>query len=298
MKLPYLGESLALLTAVVWASSVILFRKSGESVHPLALNLFKTLLAVVLMLPTLWITQLKLIQNVPVNDYLLLIFSGILGIALADTLFFKSLNLLGASVIAIVDCLYSPFVIIMSYFWLGELMTGVQFIGTALIISALLAVTHTKGRGSLPLRTLLYGLLLSSSSLAMMVVGIVVIKPLLERTPLLWALEIRLMAAGIGLLIILLFSRERREIVQTLYSQRKWRFTLLGSFLGAYLSTMLWMAGMKFTKASVAGALNQTANIFIFIFAAVFLKEPINRVRLIAIVLAVGGAFLVFFGGS
>jgi len=67
--------------------------------------------------------------------------------------------------------------------------------------------------------------------------------------------------------------------------------------LGAYLSTILWMGGMKFTKASVAGALNQTANIFIFIFAAIFLKEPITKVRLLAIILAIGGAFMVFFGG-
>jgi drug/metabolite transporter (DMT)-like permease len=176
-------------------------------------------------------------------------------------------------------------------------MTGIQFVGTALIISALLTVTHTKGRGSLPLKDLLLGLFWSSSSLAMMAVGIVMIKPLLERTPLLWALEIRLLSAAIALAVILAFNRERREIIKTLYMQRQWRFTLLGSFLGAYLSTMLWMGGMKFTKASVAGALNQTANIFIFIFAAIFLKEPITKVRLLAIILAIGGAFMVFFGG-
>ena len=250
------------------------------------------------MFPTLWLINQELIRDVPINDYIWLIASGILGIAFADTLFFKSLNLLGAGVIAIVDSFYSPFVIVVSLLWLGELMTGIQFIGTALIISALLAVSQAKGRGSLPLKDLLLGLFWSSSSLAMMAVGIVMIKPLLERTPLLWALEIRLLSAAVGLAVILAFNRERREIMKTLYSQRKWRFTVLGSFLGAYLSTMLWMGGMKFTKASVAGALNQTANIFIFLFAAVFLKEPITKVRLLAILLAVTGAFLVFFGGT
>lgn len=288
---------LALLTAIVWASSVILFRKSGESVHPLALNFFKTVLAALLMFPTLWLIQQELIRDVPISDYMWLIASGILGIAFADTLFFKSLNLLGAGVIAIVDSLYSPFVIVVSLLWLGEIMTGIQFVGTALIISALLTVTHTKGRASLPLKDLLLGLFWSSSSLAMMAVGIVMIKPLLERTPLLWALEIRLLSAAIALTVILAFNRERREIIKTLNMQRQWRFTLLGSFLGAYLSTILWMGGMKFTKASVAGALNQTANIFIFIFAAIFLKEPITKVRLLAIILAIGGAFMVFFGG-
>jgi len=292
-----LGETLALLAAIVWALSVILFRKSGETVHPLALNLFKTVLAAGLMLPTLWLTSNLLFLEAPLNDYLLLILSGILGIALADTLFFKSLNILGAGVIAIVDSMYSPFVIILSMFWLGEMMTGMQFVGTAIIISAILAVTHSKGRGPIPLRQLLVGILYSSSALAMMVVSIVMIKPLLEVSPLLWALEIRLLAAAVGLLVILLFDRQRVRIVKTLYTQHKWRYTLLGSFFGAYLSTMLWMGGMKFTKASVAGALNQTTNIFIFIFAAIFLKEPITKVRLASIALAVVGALLVFFGG-
>ena len=121
-----------------------------------------------LMFPTLWIAHQELIRDVPFNDYLLLIISGIIGISLADTLFFKSLNLLGAGVIAIVDSMYSPFVIVVSLLWLGELMTSIQFAGTALIISAILTVTHSKGRGKLPMRDLMLGLFWSSSSLAMM----------------------------------------------------------------------------------------------------------------------------------
>jgi drug/metabolite transporter (DMT)-like permease len=42
--------------------------------------------------------------------------------------------------------------------------------------------------------------------------------------------------------------------------------------------------------------LNQLSNIFIFILAALVLKEPVTLRRLIAIILAFGGALLVFFG--
>ena len=59
---------------------------------------------------------------------------------------------------------------------------------------------------------------------------------------------------------------------------------------------MLWLAGMKYTLASTSAALNQTSNIFIFIFAAIFLKEKINLQRVIAILLGVSGVFLVSFG--
>ncbi|UCH79523.1 MAG: EamA family transporter [Candidatus Coatesbacteria bacterium] len=48
--------------------------------------------------------------------------------------------------------------------------------------------------------------------------------------------------------------------------------------------------------ASVASALNQTANVFIFIFAALLLREPITARRTVGIILGVVGAILVSFG--
>jgi drug/metabolite transporter (DMT)-like permease len=66
--------------------------------------------------------------------------------------------------------------------------------------------------------------------------------------------------------------------------------------VGAYVALVFWLAGMKFTQASTASALNQTSSVFVFIFAAFILKEPINMRRTIGIVLAVSGASLVMFG--
>jgi len=57
----------------------------------------------------------------------------------------------------------------------------------------------------------------------------------------------------------------------------------------------LWLAGMKYAQASTASALNQTSNIFIFIFAALLLKERITPLRLIAIIVGVAGAVMVTF---
>jgi len=59
---------------------------------------------------------------------------------------------------------------------------------------------------------------------------------------------------------------------------------------------VLWLAGMKYTLASIASALNQTSNIFVFTFAALLLREPINLQRVIGILLGVSGALLVTFG--
>ncbi len=292
---PYLGETMALGAAVAWAGAVILFKKSGEKVHPVGLNLFKDILAAALFLPTLYLMGETLFHPASVNDYLLLFISGVLGIGISDTFFFLCLNRLGAGLTAIVDCLYSPFIIGLSMVWLGETMTVGQIIGAIMIISAVLTVTSKKGSAHLSRLDLFLGITYGALAMATMAVGIVMIKPLLNRSPLLWVTEIRLAAGILVLLIFLAFHPRRRPIIRSIGSVRQWGYTFWGSFLGAYLSMIMWIAGMKFTKASIAAALNQANNVFIFILAAWFLKEAINRQRLLGIVLGVGGSLLVMF---
>ncbi|MCK7483443.1 MAG: EamA family transporter [Candidatus Moduliflexus flocculans] len=103
-----LGEILAAASGLVWAVAVVLFRVSGRRIHPLGLNLGKNLLAVAFILPTLLVLGEPLFPAVPAANVGLLLLSGVLGIAVSDTLFFHALNRLGASLTAIVDCFYSP----------------------------------------------------------------------------------------------------------------------------------------------------------------------------------------------
>lgn len=296
LHLPHLGEILALLCAIIWATAVILFRKSGETVSPLGLNLFKNVLALVLFVPTSLVLGVALLPDASLNDYLLLLASGVLGIAISDTLFFKSLNLLGAELSAIVDCLYSPFIIGLSVVFLYESMTGLQIFGVFLIVSTVLGVSGTGDRKHISRHDLILGVLFGVLAMAFMAVGIVMIKPLLDRSPLLWVVEVRLLAGCVGLGIYLLFHPGRGKIISSVLSVRNWQYMLPGSFLGAYLSMIVWMGGMKYTQASIAAALNQTSNVFVFILAAILLKEPVNAIRIIAIILAFAGAVIVSFG--
>jgi uncharacterized membrane protein len=295
-ELPYFGETLALITAVVWSISVILFKKSGETVGPLGLNLFKNTMTLLLMPPTMLLLGQVLFRPAPLNDYMLLMLSGVLGIGIADTLFFKSLNLLGAARSAIVDCLYSPVIILLSIFWLGERITVAQTVGALLIISAVFAIGRERGLGQITRSQLAAGILLGASSMLAMGVGIVMIKPILERSPVLWAIEVRLVGAAVSLFIILGFYWGRGAVVRSIRETKGWKYMIPGSFLGTYIALMFWIGGMKYAQASIASALNQTSNIFIFIFAAIFLKEKITRYKLIGIVLAVTGVFLVMLG--
>ena len=294
--IPHLGEATALMAALAWASAVILFRKSGETVHPVALNLFKNSLAFVLFLTTALVMGDTLLRQTALNDYLLLIVSGIIGVGISDTMFFTSLNRLGAGLSAIVDCLYSPFIIGLSVLFLSEVLNGLQIIGVVVIISAVLSATQFKSLSEVGRSNLIWGLFWGVLAMAAMAVSIVMIKPLLERSPLLWVTEIRLLGGIIALVVILMVYPKRRAVIRTLISSRGWLYTLSGSLVGAYLATLLWLAGMKYTQASIAAALNQTSNVLVFIMAALLLGERITSRRLLGIIMGVSGSFMVTFG--
>ena len=294
-SIPFLGESLSLLTAAIWAFAVILFRKSGETVHPLALNAFKNSLAIALLLPTLWFSGQTLFPQHSASVYLTLFLSGIIGIGIGDTLFFNSLNRLGAGLTGIVLCLYSPFIIVFSYLFLNESLTNVQLIGALLIITAVFITTIQRKPIGVTKRNVLYGVIYAILASAAMATGVVIMKPLLSTHYVIWVAEIRLLGGMAALLLILICHPGRRMIVNSLIRTHNWHYVLGGSFFGAYLAMIIWIAGIKYTQASVASALNQTSTIFIFIFAGLILKEPMNMRRTIGIVLAFSGAFLVSF---
>jgi drug/metabolite transporter (DMT)-like permease len=138
--------------AFFWAAAVIMFKKSGETFSPMALNLFKGVVTLVLLIPTLWIVGVPLFPVRPVNDWMLLGISGLLGITLADTFFFMALKRLGASRWAVVDCLYLPFIILISAFILNESIGLKGMIGALLVIAAIGADASSGSSPTMPAR--------------------------------------------------------------------------------------------------------------------------------------------------
>jgi len=287
-----LGEILAAASGLVWAIAVILFRISGRRIHPIGLNLAKCIIALVIMVPTLAVLGEPLAPAVPASTVGLLLLSGILGIAVSDTLFFYALNKLGASLTAIVDCFYSPFVIGLSFFLLGERLSLIQLLGAALVVSAVLTLSKEGKVEKLERKDLAAGILYGILAMFFVAFGIVMVKPILGSVSIFWATFVRIAGGAIALAVLVPFLKNRRAILAPLLERRNWKALVPAAFFGSYLSLILWMGGMKYAKVSVAAVLNQLNTIFIVIIAAIFLKERLTGWKVLAVALAFVGAYL------
>ena len=244
------------------------------------------------------ILRIPFFPEVPLNDWLLLGLSGILGITLADIFFFTALNKLGAGLVAIVECLYLPSVLFFSHLIIGEKLGPGGIMGSLLVLSAVLVGSVGKNgstRQNQFSRDNIWGIAAGILSILFLAIGIVIIKGVLEQTHVLWATLVRVIAGIISLLIIVICHPRRRQYFRELKFSRAWLTAFPASVCGNYFALVCWVAGMKYTTASQAAILNQMSSIFIFILAAIFLKEKITVNKTIAICLAVAGACLTIF---
>ena len=291
--IPHAGEILSVLAAVVWSVSVVLFRLSGKRMTPFNLNFFKNAVASLLLLATLAIVGIPLVRSVPLTDYLLLFLAGFIGIAVADTMFFQGLNIVGAGLSQVVGCTYPPSVILLSFIFLGERLTWGDIAGTVFILAGIFMSTRHEPPEGTTRADIRRGILLGTMSMILMAVGVVITKPVLDRSPILWATTIRLLGGVFTMMLITAFSRRHRSAWRAFVPSRAWRITVPASVMGTYLAMIIWLSGMKFTQASTASILNQTSAIFVLPVAAIVLGERITRQKLIAVILGVTGVALV-----
>ena len=288
-----MGEFFALLTAVIWAIAVILLKRSGDTVSPFALNLFRVVVSTLLLVPTVIVGGEAGWHGGSATDVLLLVASGVIAIAISDTLFHMSLNMVGAGISAIIDCLYSPLTVLLATLLLGERLGALQLLGMVLVISGVLAAAQHKPPHGVTARQLLLGVIWGVLAMGTLALGVVVAKPALNHAPVLWATTVRQLGCLAVMGPIALLSPRRREILRVFRPSPTWRVSVPAAVLGSYLALMCWIAGMKYTKVGIAAILNQSSTIYILILAAIFLNEPFTRRKVVASLVAVAGIILV-----
>ncbi|MCU0663315.1 MAG: DMT family transporter [Myxococcota bacterium] len=291
--MPYVGEALSVAAALFWAIGVILFKRSGESFPPLSLNLFKNVVGLSLLTLTILLAGQSLWPQVPRRDLLMLLASGFFGIAVADTMFFYSLDKLGAGLLAVVDTSYTPMMLALSYALLGEEIGPMALVGAALIMGGLVVGSAARPEPGKTRRDIVLGVVVGIAGLALMAISIVMVKDVLNRSEVLWATWVRLLAGALGLLPMIALSPSRHAVMAALRPSRAWPVAIAASFFGSYLAMVTWIAGMKHADVHVAALLNQLSTVFIFALAVWLLREPLTWRRGLAMGLAFPGAVLV-----
>lgn len=287
------GELYSLAAAVCWAVAVILLKKSGESLPPFALNLVKNLLCLAALGVTLLVLGLHTPPSMPSLLLMQTLVSGAVGIAVADTLYFRALNAIGAARMGVIGTAYSPGVILLAALFLGERMSTLQLGGVALTLAGIVLVTYAKAPDAIDAAVLRQGALLGVLSVLLMAAGVVLAKPVLESQDFLWVVLLRV-AAGVALMLGIATVRHKwKPLIAACRAVQQWPAVIGGSLMGSYVALLFWLAGYKYAEASIAAVINELAAIFIVGLAACLLREKVTARQLAGGALALAGVLVV-----
>ena len=278
------------MCAVLWAIGVIFFRLAVKGIPAIEMALFKNSFSMILFLIS-WLLLPQTGEHTPLarSDILILIGSGILGIAIGDTLFLYSLKILGAGRNAIIGCLFSPFVLILSFIFLGERFTLFQAVGFLTILAGIFLAVYQKPDHKLTKDQLIRGSIIGVLGIFFMSTGMVTTKPVLEDASPLTVATIRIFGGVLGITVFTLVSGRYKRSLEVFRGPIPWKVMSLGAFIGSYLALFAWIVGFKYTSATIASILNQTSVFFILILAAIVLKEQLTLPK-------IAGALLGFIG--
>lgn len=307
-----LGISIALLCAITWALSLIMLKKAGQSIHPLVMNFGKNALGFILLIPTaLFIDGPPPLQLSP-DDLMRIGLSGFFGVGLADAFMLAAMRHLSATSVAILECLFAPFILLLSMFFLQETLISQHLWGGALIMASLFIVLPEADQGEADLDAsrqdessnsnfqqkpfqakVWLGSLLMSVGLFITAAGILLVKPSFSTVPLFWLIAYRMGIGTISSAIALCYCQKPFQQIKTLWSCEQ-KGIVYGSFvMSSYIALSLWVAGYKFLQAPIAAILNQTSTIFTVLFAVVLLRESLTFKKVASAFLASIGVLLI-----
>ncbi|MEQ1569732.1 MAG: DMT family transporter [Myxococcota bacterium] len=293
MPFPHAGEISALLAPLCWAVAVILYRRS-VGVSALSMNLFKNALAVVLLGFTVWALGVPFPADRSWTDWLRLVASGVLGLAVADTLLFEGLRRVGAARVALVDTVYAPLMVVLSWAFLGERPSGSFLIGAAaVVVGVTLATVDVRAAFAAGERQIVIGMTFALGAIVGTVFGVLLAKPVLEESDLFEVTLTRLVAGNVALALFVTARGGWREASVAFRPAPVWKTLVPGAVIGTYLSLVFWLGGFKWGDASVAAVLNQMATVYILALARIVLGETLEPRQVGGALVAAGGALFI-----
>lgn len=147
------GDILILIGTLCWSSYTLLMRPLTRHYPSMSVTSFSTAAGTVplalVAIPS-W-TRMDW-GAVPMTAWLALIASGIFSIALAYFFWNHGVSRIGSTRTSIYSNLSLPVAILTAWIWLGETLTGVQWIGTGLAVGGVILArrfAHAEGRGAI-----------------------------------------------------------------------------------------------------------------------------------------------------
>ena len=277
------------------------FESAGKRVGALSLNLIRLLMGLFFLSIYNIIINQELIPVASGYQWFWLALSGLVGFVLGDLFLFRAFILIGARISMLIMSLVPPLTALIGWITLGEVLSGMEFLGMGITISGIGMVMMTRIDRSTKSRQKIIktgpwvmGGIFALGGAVGQAAGLVLSKKGMQDMNAFSATQIRIMAGVIGFIIVISLFRRWKRVYEGIRDMRAMKFMALGSFTGPFLGVSFSLLAVQHTDTGVAATLMALTPVMIIPPALIFKNEKIKTMEIIGALISVGGVALFF----
>jgi len=296
----YLGEIVALATAVCWAATSLFFTIAGKRVGSQLVNRVRLLLAAFFLAIThlLWQGEVLPIHAEPFR-WGWLGLSAISGLVLGDAMLFQAFVLIGARLSMLLMTLVPVISTLLAWVFLGETLSLLEIgavVGTVSSVAWVVSEQRNSSSVDSNPRSHVIGVLCGIGGASGQALGLILSKRgMAGDFPALSASLMRLSVASVVIWLWALIQGQLRPTVEGLRIGRTRWAILAGTVVGPFIGMTLSLAAVQLVPVGIASTLMALSPVILLPLSHWVFKERITPRAIFGTMVAMVGVAMIFW---
>jgi len=293
------GELAALGAALSWTFSAVMYKEALKKTKPISANIVRLAsTSAILTVLMFAVGKFWVLMDLPLEAVIMACISGIIGLGFGDTLYMKSLKLVGVSRAVPITSAYPLFNLLWATLLANEAITVPIVVGAFAIVFGIWLLSQ-KGNENVEAtekRTLVIGVVYALLAAIIWSIGITLINLVVkETTDLEHALAINIIRTSAIAASLLAFAPIIDREHGFLKMQKKTFAALVfGGLVALGLGWFLLIYSFTQTTGAQAVPISSTTPLFSTLSAIIFLHEKVTLKDIAGSIIIVAGIFLLF----
>lgn len=299
-----IGELAAFGTSISWTIGALVMERSVRSVGVMAVNTLKVVFgSLYLSLLALLLNGAMFPTNVPIDSWIFIGVSALLGFVIGDFFLFHAYALIGSRLAMLLMSISVPLTAIAAFLIFGETLGPLSLAGMALSVTGIALTVlsgknnkseefnqDTEGHSRRYFKGVLFGLISGVSMAAATlftkrgVIGIDSVS----------ATQIRIFCACAGFMLFAACTGKTGEIRSALIDRRAMILIALGGIFGPFIGVGLLLFALQKADTGIVTTLSSFSPVLIIPASMILFRKKVNPGEIAGALIAVAGIALLF----
>lgn len=293
----HIGEIAALITAICWALNGIAFESAGKKIGSLSLSYIRLYIAFILLCITAYFMRgIALPLDADLNNWIWLSLSGIIGFVLGDIFLFQAYIEIGSRISLLIMSAAPPLTALISFFILGERISALGLLGIfiTMIGIGLVILSKNQDGNKVEFNRPVKGLIYASIGALGQALGLIFSKKGMGTYDPLAATQIRIIAAGIVLTLLITKNKKWPEILESMKNKSAMPALVAGSVFGPFVGVAFSLLAVKYTATGIVSSISSISPILVIPASIYIFKEKVTPKEILGAVVSIAGVILLF----